>query len=441
MFRRYKKDEGAPNRLRDEVEPNTLTWTSADGTDAASAEPEDVEDELEDGQGDEDADDVPDTRTDAERAADLQAELEREAEEFGLTGQNPTDMYGPNGEDVASLLDSLADIDDETAEAIADAYEAVPEAERKVAQLVVRRRHRGGGLEAELWAAEHAVSDWLAAMQLDGDEFDLYSVVADAATDAVDALVLEDELADVDFATLYGPWSEIMDTDEGDEAEEVDEPAPAKGSGSGSGKGAPAKGSGSGSGSGKGAPAKGSGSGSGKGAPAKGSGSGSGSGKGAPAKEPTKEPAEPDGEFGPNTELVLKFLTRLAALTAAETSELVAAWRKQPKEELRIAHRNLQSLADEDPKWREQLHLAQDEVFAWMEGRSEKRDYSFGAPQSLARVREPAGPAVADAVAALAMADMLEDGDAETLYAPWAEIVREPALPEYEEDDEGDDSE
>jgi hypothetical protein len=413
MFRRYKKDEGAPNRLRDEVEPNTLTWTSADGTDAASAEPEDVEDELEDGQGDEDADDVPDTRTDAERAADLQAELEREAEEFGLTGQNPTDMYGPNGEDVASLLDSLADIDDETAEAIADAYEAVPEAERKVAQLVVRRRHRGGGLEAELWAAEHAVSDWLAAMQLDGDEFDLYSVVADAATDAVDALVLEDELADVDFATLYGPWSEIMDTDEGDEAEEVDEPAPAKGSGSGSGKGAPAKGS----------------------------GSGSGSGKGAPAKEPIKEPAEPDGEFGPNTELVLKFLTRLAALTAAETSELVAAWRKQPKEELRIAHRNLQSLADEDPKWREQLHLAQDEVFAWMEGRSEKRDYSFGAPQSLARVREPAGPAVADAVAALAMADMLEDGDAETLYAPWAEIVREPALPEYEEDDEGDDSE
>ena len=51
MFRRYKKDEGAPNRLRDEVEPNTLTWTSADGTDAASAEPEDVEDEYDRAQG------------------------------------------------------------------------------------------------------------------------------------------------------------------------------------------------------------------------------------------------------------------------------------------------------------------------------------------------------------------------------------------------------
>ena len=165
-------------------------------------------------------------------------------------------MYGPNGEDVASLLDSLADIDDETAEAIADAYEAVPENERKVAQLVVRRRHRGGGLEAELWAAEHAVSDWLAAMQLDGDEFDLYSIVADAATDAVDALVLEDELADVDFATLYGPWSEIMDAEEDEEeagedeeAEGAAEPEPARGSRSGKaeapgwgpGRAAPAK--------------------------------------------------------------------------------------------------------------------------------------------------------------------------------------------------------
>jgi hypothetical protein len=312
-------------------------------------------------------------------------------------------MYGPNGEDVASLLDSLADIDDETAEAIADAYEAVPDAEHKVAQLVVRRRHRGGGLETELWAAEHAVSDWLAAMQLDGDDLALYSVVADAATDAVDALVLEDELADVDFATLYGPWSDVMDSDEDGDSEVAEAAAADDGK------------------------------------------------KGAKAEIPeaveaflekldAKEAAADEGEFGPNTELVLQFLTKLAALTAAETAELVGAWRKQPKEDLRIAHRNLQALADEDPKWREQMRLAQEEVFAWMAGRSEKRDYSFGAPQSLARVREPAGPAVADAVAALAMADMLEDGDAETLYAPWADVVKEPALPEYDEDDDGDET-
>jgi hypothetical protein len=390
MFRRYKKDEGAPNRLIDEAEPNKLTWTSGDGSNAEPGELPDFEDELEDERGADDAgDDEPDTRTDVERAAALADELQREAEEFGLTGSNPTEIYGPNGEDVASLLDSLADIDDETAEAIADAYEAVPETERKVAQSVVRRRHRGGGLEGELWAAEHAVSDWLAAMQLEGDELALYSIVADAATDAVDALVLEDDLADVDFATLYGPWSEIMDA-ESDESEAA-EAEPAKGSVLRTKEVAPA--------------------------------------------ESADESAENEGEFGPNTELVLQFLTRLAALTAAETSELVVAWRKQPKEELRIAHRNLQALADEDHKWREQMRLAQEEVFAWMSGRSEKRDYSFGSPQSLARVREPAGPAVADAVAALAMADILEAEDAETLYAPWSDVVKEPALPEYEDDE------
>jgi len=402
MFRRYKKDEGAPNKLHDEVEPNKLSWTSADGANADPGELPDFEEELTNTLSDQDGDDgEPDTRTDAERAVDLQAELDREAEEFGLTGSNPTAMYGPNGENVASLLDSLADIDDETAEAIADAYEAVPDAEHKVAQLVVRRRHRGGGLETELWAAEHAVSDWLAAMQLDGDDLALYSVVADAATDAVDALVLEDELADVDFATLYGPWSDVMDSDEDGDSEVAEAAAADDGK------------------------------------------------KGAKAEIPeaveaflekldAKEAAADEGEFGPNTELVLQFLTKLAALTAAETAELVGAWRKQPKEDLRIAHRNLQALADEDPKWREQMRLAQEEVFAWMSGRSEKRDYSFGAPQSLARVREPAGPA--DAVAALAMADMLEDGDAETLYAPWADVVKEPALPEYDEDDDGDET-
>ncbi|MGD0861447.1 MAG: hypothetical protein ABSA21_01630 [Candidatus Limnocylindrales bacterium] len=390
MFRRYKKDEGAPNRLIDEAVPNALSWTSSDGPNASPGEPEDFEDEPEGEPEEGDELGRSGARTAEERAAALRAELEREAEEFGLTGSNPTQMYGPNGEDVASLLDELADIDDETAEAIADAYEAIPEAERKVARSVVRRSHRGGGREAELWAAEHAVSDWLASMQLEGDDA-VYSIVAEAATDAVDALVLEDELADVDFDTLYGPWSEVMEDeeDEASEGDETDEAAPAA---------APASHT-----------------------------------EGGAEKEGR---TEEEGEFGPNTALVLEFLTRLAALTAAETSGLIAAWRRQPKEELRIAHRNLQALADEDPRWREQLRLAQEEVFAWMSGRSEKRDYSFGAPQSLARVREPAGPAVADAVAALAMADMLEPGDAVILYAPWAEVVGVPELPEYEDDED-----
>jgi hypothetical protein len=382
MFWRKPKGEGAANRLSDEAEPNMLSWDADGGLEAESDKGNELEDEFDD-EVDEGKDD-PEVA--ARRAAELAAELQREAEEFGLTGSNAAEIYGPNGEAVALLLDSLSEVDYETAEAIADAYEAIPEAERKVARSVVRRRHRGGGLDADLWAAEHAVSDWLAAMQLEGDEAALYAVVADAATDAVDALVLEDDLADVDFATLYGPWSDVMEADDDDGAGDDAGAEPANGSGSAETTSA-------------------------------------------------EDGAEADGEFGPNTELVLQFLTKLAALTAAETSELVAAWRRQPKEELRIAHRNLQALADEDRRWREQLRLAQEEVFAWMSGRSEKRDYSFGAPQSLARVREPAGPAVADAVAAIAMADMLEPKDAETLYAPWAEVVKEPALPQYEDDE------
>jgi hypothetical protein len=397
MFRQFKRDTA--NRLSDEVEPNKLTWTSSDGENALSEEPEGLDEAEDDAEEDDELDpDSPEAKKAAEeKAAALQAELEREAEEYGLTGSDVTRVYGPNGEDVAALIDSLMTIDDETAEAIADAYEAVPVADRKVVQRVIGRKHRGGKYESELWSAENAVAEWLASLMLNEDSAQLYAIVAGAATDAVDALVLGDELADVDFNTLYGPWADVMDAEEDEEAgaEAASPDLPA-----------------------------------------------------ASATDGASEDADEEvGELGPNTGLVLEFLAKLAALSAAEISELVAAWRDQPKEDLRIAHRNLQALADEDPKWREQLRLAQEEVFAWMSGRTASTvgrntsvpDYSFGG-KTMARARETAGPVAADAVAALAMADILEDEDAETLYAPWADVIGEPALPEYEDDetDEGD---
>jgi hypothetical protein len=39
------------------------------------------------------------------------------------------------------------------------------------------------------------------------------------------------------------------------------------------------------------------------------------------------------------------------------------------------------------------------------------------------------------------MTDMLEAHEAETLYAAWAEVVGEPALPQYEEDEDEEDDE
>jgi hypothetical protein len=348
----------------------------------------------------------------AKNRAELEAELQREAEEFGLEASNPISLYGPNGEEVAALLDSLTELDDETAEAIADSYELTPDAERKVAQSVIRRRHRGGKLGLELETAERAVSDWFSALGLVEDEdIDLYTLVANAATDAVDALVLMDDLAQEDFDTLYMPWSDVMDEDEEDseegdkdESEEEAEAEVPTDSKKSAGKG----------------------------------------GKGKKA-EPEPEPAEEDeeGEFGPNTALVTELLTNLGTLDSEVIVELIEVWREQPKEDLKLAHRSLQELADESSKWREQMRLAQAEVFAWMEGGATRFNKIRGDVGDWARTREIAGPAVADAVAALVMSDMLDSKDAGVLFDPWSKVVGTPALPLYEDEgdeDEGDES-
>lgn len=392
MFRRSKSagDEPVANQLRITAEPNVLSsgesgssatsgstdweWTAA-GLVAGGEEEAEI--------GEESADEELDGRTAAQRHADLQAELQRQAEEFGLTGDNPVGLYGPNGEAVASMLESLADIDEETAEAIADAYEAIPEAERKVAQSVVRRRHRGGKLDYELDLAERGVADWLSSLKLtDRDEAALYAVVANAAVDAVDALVLEDELADPDFATLYGAWSEVMDSDEDEEDEEDEEGE-------------------------------------------------EGEAGGQNEAGDSDDAEDSEGIFGPNTDLVQQVIAKLKELSEGDVATLVAAWREQPREELRVAHRSLQNLADEDPKWRKQLRLAQEEVFAWMKDPENEADRSFSHDGN--RDRELAGPALADAIAALVMADMLDAEDAAILYAPWSEVIKSPELPTYEE--------
>ena len=311
--------------------------------------------------------------------AELEAELQRQAEEFGLSAADPISLYGPNGEEVAALIESLADMDDDLADEIADSYESTPEAERKVAQSVIRRRHRSGKLWMELETAEGAVADWFSALGLVEDEdIELYGIVADAATAAVDALVLVDELADADFTTLYGPWSEVMDVDE--EEEEADDEAE-------------------------------------------------------PEVE-AEEESEEEGEFGPNTALVTELLTKLGTLDTATISELIDVWREQPKEDLRLGHRSLQALADESDRWREQMRLAQEEVFAWMERGATRFNKLRAAAGDWARTREIAGPAVADAVAALVMADVLEAEDAATLYAPWAKVIGEPDMPVYEDEPE-----
>ena len=423
MFRRFKNTDDDPiaNQLSDAAEPNVLHLDGKPGKSVKAGKPgksggkggkgvewtpedeavdlEPFEEGFDDDSDDEEEDDG---RTAEQRRADLEAELQREAEEYGLTNMSPVTLFGPNGEAVAAVLDALTEVDDDLAEAIADAYEAIPDAERKVARGFVRRLLRKANLEEEADTAQQAVSDWLSALKVPYEDQGLYATVANAAKDAVLGLVLEEELDDADFDTLYGPWSEVMDAEGEEEAPEVEAEAAAetykamakaiKANAKGGAKVGKAAGS-------------------------------AGSAEG----------DEAVGEFGPNTQLVLEFLKRLTALETAEIGELVTAWREQPKEPLRQAHRNLQALADEDAAWREQLRLAQEEVFAWIEGRATQH-HDKPSRNDSSRSREVAGPVVADSVAAIAMADMLEPEDAETLYASWAEVVGEPVLPTYEDD-------
>ena len=418
MFRRFKNSDDDPiaNQLSDLAEPNTLNLGKVPAKPGKSGKsgksgkggkggksPEWTAEVVDDGIepfeeefGETDEDEEEDDRTPEQRRADLEAELQRQAEEYGLTNLSPEVLYGPNGEAVASLLDSLGEIDDELAEAIADAFDAVPEPERKVARSGMRRRVRASKLESEIDAAEGAVNDWLSALSVRYEDESLYTTVAEAARDAVGALVMEDELDDADFATLYGPWSEVMDVEDDVDGEADEEAGEAAGAVSAAAS------------------------------------------KATKANKSDESEAEEEvGEFGPNTPLVVEFLTKLGSLETPEIADIVASWREQPKDGLRTAHRNLQALADEDHAWREQLRRAQEEVFGWMAA-DESRFYGLASvSKEDLRAREVAGPAVADAVAAIAMADMLEPEDAAALYAAWAEVVGEPILPTFE-DEEGD---
>jgi hypothetical protein len=384
MFRRGKDNKKpVANKLGRQSEPNKLSWS---GSDAASADEqfdeqelaEDESDELDDEDlEDDEAGDEEDAET-AERQAELQAELARQAEEFGLTGSNPTAAYGANGQAVAALLDRLERIRPTMMERVADAWDSVDPAERDIVNRELDHRHRDGRHRDELAAAEQMVTDWLnARVHADEDEATLARIVADAAKDAVDALILDRDLDDADYETLYGPWAEAMGT--GEEDGDTD----------------------------------------------------------AQSDEETEGDA---GEFGPNTELVGQFLTRLAALDPVELAELATSWGELSKSDLRRAHRTVKGLVDEDEGWRAQVKGAQERISAWADGPHPPRIGKKGSltppdPEAV----QAAIPAAVDAITALVLADLLEPEDAETLYLAWADTIGEPAFPEFEEDDDEDD--
>lgn len=374
MFGR-RKDKPVPNQLRDGAEPNTLSWVREPGQN----DEEEPEAEYPDDFAEREAEEAAPAEEDdlARRRVALQAELDREAKEYGLTG-DPTAQYGPHGEDVARVLDDLASLSATTGRRLADDWMSADPVDRAGLDDQLDCRYRPGKHRAELAAAEDAVASWLEAkLAKSARNDDMWRIVADAATGAVDALILSDELDDADYGLLCGAWDEIVDQAGSDSDDGGEEPADEVG----------------------------------------------------PADE------EDEGEFGPNTDLVADFLARLGALNNEKLGELLAFWRGQPQEDLRLAHQAVQEITDENPDWRKQIRAAQDAVSSWSNGIGLVPTAGiFGVQSPQLQARIDALSAAADAVTALVLADLLEPADAETLYAPWDAVVARPELPRYEDE-------
>jgi hypothetical protein len=364
MFGRKKNDDSAvANTLSGEARPNVL---SGDESEAVNADPF----------GD-------------------AADRNRQGEDRG--GGNPElqsrSLYGPNGEAVAELIEALDEMSHDQIEAVAASWTAIRPADRQIAEMMARRLRVDRRLDAPLRAAEKRIGDWLATREpADDREAALYGQAADAARDAASALILDHELNDVDFATLYGPWSDVMDEEEGVDDEEPDgEEAEAAAVEDEAGDEAHADG-----------------------------------------REDEGEAAA-ERDFGPNGELVAALLAQLEDLSAEQLRSLSGAWDSADQDALKRAQAALEGAMEADPDSRDEVARAQARVAEWAERGSIATAYGTG--DKNVQLRKHAAPAVADAVAALAMADALSEADAATLYGPWVDAVGEPELPSFEDEE------
>lgn len=111
----------------------------------------------------------------------------------------------------------------------------------------------------------------------------------------------------------------------------------------------------------------------------------------------------------------------------------MSSWREAPAEDLARAHDALHGLVEEEPELRDQVRRAQEKISPWLNGGRLQETASFIGQTGQGATRQMAGPALADAIAALVVGDLLEPDEADTLYAPWFNLVGAPPLPEAAE--------
>ena len=322
---------------------------------------------------------------------DLSADLESQAADY-LAG-NDEWMYGPNAQDIIAILDRLEEVTPTEARTVAEAWLAVEKIDRDKARKA-QRKILENQAEAEIirryQTAREAIGTWLAVkaqfpeyVAATPDWGKLAAQTSEAAMDACTALILDEKIEEDVYQTLSNPWFEAMDRIQMDEdlakIEGIDENE---------------------------------------------------DGTISPEEATDALDADEKLEFGPNSIAVTDFLNRLWLITPDQISRLVTTWRDADRDELHEAHANLQALVETDEAYREQVRKAQAKLGPWLNTTRFEDSTGLIGQSGQGESRKMAGPALADAVAALVLGDLLEPEDAERLYWPWFNLVGAPPLPE-----------
>jgi hypothetical protein len=352
----------------------------ADAPDELDAEPTDAPDDGAEDDAESGLEDRPE---------DMTADLESQAADY-LAG-NDVWMYGPNAEEVLLILDRLEEIGPDDARPLAAAWLEVPKSDRDRARKAAQKLAEGDEEIARyLQLAREAVSTWAAVtgpypeyVAAEPNWGRLCSQSAEAALDAATAVILEDTIEEVHYENLLEAWSvTITALDEAAEMAQLDEP----------GDDAAEDGE-------------------------------------EHEVEVEAEAADVEGEFGPNTDAVTDFLNRLWLITPEQVNRLVSSWQNTDRQVLKAAHEEVRKIVDEDPEWRAQVRHAQDKLAPWLNAGRIEETAGFLGQTGQGESRKMAGPALADAMAALVIGDLLERLVAEALYGAWFNLIGAPPLP------------
>ncbi len=327
---------------------------------------------------------------------DMTADLESQAADY--LADNDTWMYGPNAAAVLDILDRLEEIGPAQARPLAEAWQAIPRSDRDRARKAARKLgEEDVEIGRHLQLAREAVGTWMAVTgpypefaNAEPDWGRLCNQSGEAALDAATAVILEGRLEEIHYESLFEPWSETMaGLDAAAEAAQLAGAAEEEAGGE--------------------------------------------EGEEDEDQEEEQEEEQAQDEFGPNADAVADFLNRLWLLTPEQVGRLVGGWQNVDRDDLKKAHEHLRAVVDEDPDWRDQVRHAQEKLSLWLNAGRIQETSGFLGQTGQGESRKMAGPALADAVAALVLGDVLNRPAAETLYAPWFNLVGAPPLPVDEE--------